>query len=107
MLRAHPAFNNSFLAPSASLTVPPCKHSSGPAAFVAACSCAIWVPARLMLLVPGCMLRSVNKDEVHRRVGTRCALSSSGPPHPVRWRSNCHRTRKFVRASRCAYLGLR
>ena len=41
MLRAHPAFNNSFLAPSASLTVPLCKHSSGLAAFVAACSCAI------------------------------------------------------------------
>jgi hypothetical protein len=82
-LRAHPAF--SFLAPSASLTVPSLLQAVVvPAAFAAACSCAFSAPsvlgvARAGLLAPCPHIRAHGR----RRVGARCALSSSGPPNPV------------------------
>jgi hypothetical protein len=51
----------------------------GPVAFVAACSCAILVPACLTLLVPGCMLCSVTSGRAAG--GRKHAALSRRPDH--------------------------
>jgi hypothetical protein len=80
-LRAHPAF--SFLAPSASLTVPSLTHASSPRSRRVPRGLQLRLlglrRACLTLPVPGCPHIWTHC----RRAETRCALSSSGPPNPV------------------------
>jgi hypothetical protein len=77
-LRAHPSF--SFLAPSASLTVPSCKQSSSLPLFAAVASRR---RACLALPVPGCLLRALTSGRTDAGGWEHAALSRR-PDHRIR-----------------------